>query len=372
VKYRRFGRTEMHLSVFTLGGMRFLGSKETAIRTAFEAVRLGINHIETARGYGESERFLGEAFRAGLPRDKLFITTKITPTADRDTMRRQIDESLKRMRISRIDNFDLHGINLPEHLALCTRKNGCLKAIQEAMDEGIIGHLGFSTHGKLPLLLETINTDIFESINLHYYYFNQNNAPAVELAHQKDMGVFIISPTDKGGQLFNPSLKLEQLCAPYLPMAINHRFLLSDPRVHTLSLGASNPEEFAPHIAVADNDMPLTDSEKAVFARLDAQYQTVPSLCEQCMQCLPCPENINIPEVLRLRNLALGFDMQEFAQYRYGMFGNAGHWYPGTTANACTDCGDCLPRCPVELEIPTLLEESHKLMFQGNRKRLWS
>jgi uncharacterized protein len=51
--------------------------------------------------------------------------------------------------------------------------------------------------------------ELFESVNLHYYYLNQRNAPAVQLAHEEDMGVFIISPSDKGGMPYNPSDRLK-------------------------------------------------------------------------------------------------------------------------------------------------------------------
>lgn len=369
--YRRFGKTELPLSVFSFGAMRFLESEENAVLTVREAIRLGINHLETARGYGKSEQYLGAAFRAGVPRDQVYVTTKISPTPDRDTMRRHIEESLGRMGIEHIDNFDLHGINTPELLEISLRKGGCMAAVREAMQEGFIGHLGFSTHGPLEVILAAINTGEFESVNLHYYYFNQHNAPAIALAHARDMGVFIISPSDKGGQLFQPPLLLEQITAPHTPVAINHRFLLADPRIHTLSLGAASPAEFAAHMAVADQGGPLSDAEKIIFAHLDSRYAEVPDLCGQCYQCLPCPENIHIPEVLRLRNLARAFEMNNFARYRYAMFENAGHWFPGNKANKCTECGDCLPRCPMGLNIPALLGETHDLLYQGERKRLW-
>ncbi len=368
--YRRFGKTELKLSVFTFGAMRFLASEENAVRTVSEAVRLGINHLETAQGYGESEKFLGTALR-GIERHKVYITTKIPPTPDADTMRRQIEASLVRMGTDYIDIFDLHGINTPEHLQMSLAPQGCLAAIREAMVEGTIKHLGFSTHAPLPIILEAISSGEFESVNLHYYYFNQRNAPAVALAHARDMGVFIISPTDKGGQLFNPPAKLTALTAPFTPIALNHRFLLSDPRIHTLSLGAADPSEFGPHLAVADRGGPLDSEEAAAVARLDAQYQQVENLCEQCHQCLPCPEDVNIPEILRLRNLAVGFEMTDFARYRYAVFGNAGHWFPGTRGDSCTECGDCLPRCPAGLPIPALLAEAHERLYQGERKRLW-
>ncbi|MFM7575321.1 MAG: 4Fe-4S dicluster domain-containing protein, partial [Microcystaceae cyanobacterium] len=110
-----------------------------------------------------------------------------------------------------------------------------------------------------------------------------------------------------------------------------------------------------------------------IFERLDqTQTETLGSdRCRQCYQCLPCPENIAIPDILRLRNLAIAYDMEKFGQYRYQMLENAGHWFPGRRGEHCTDCGDCLPRCPEKLDIPQLLRDSHQ-RFQGNpRRRLW-
>jgi predicted aldo/keto reductase-like oxidoreductase len=95
-------------------------------------------------------------------------------------------------------------------------------------------------------------------------------------------------------------------------------------------------------------------------------------LCKQCYQCLPCPEDINIPEVLRLRNLALAYNMDRFAQYRYAMFENAGHWFTGKKAINCSECGDCLPRCPERLNIPSLLFDAHHRFVQDKGgRRLW-
>jgi predicted aldo/keto reductase-like oxidoreductase len=374
MRYRRFGKTEMLMSVFSFGAMRFLESQENAIATIKAAIGYGINHLETAKGYGKSEEYIGAAFKAGLHelRDRLLITTKITPTWDAQTMRNQIKQSLKRLNISYIDNFDIHGINTWEHIEMVQKPNGCMQAVREAIDQGIIRHVGFSTHGPLEVILAAIETDLFESINLHYYYFNQRNEPAVQLAHKKDMGVFIISPSDKGGMLYTPSQKLKQLCAPYTPVEFNDRFLLSDPRVHTLSLGAANPGEFTSHALAWDNDEPMDEQEKAILQRLNDAYLSLGSdRCAQCYECLPCPEVINIPEVLRLRNMAVAFEMTEFGKYRYKMFENAGHWFPGKKANKCTECGDCLPRCPENLDIPRLLFDAHDRLYTKEGKRLW-
>jgi len=373
MQYRRFGKTELITSVLTFGGMRIPGlGQDNATATLLRAVEVGINHIETARGYGESEELIGKAMPY-LPREKLIITTKIGPTESADQMRRCLEESLTRLQVDYLDNFDLHGINTKEKLDLTLKKGGCLAAVRKAMDEGLVRHLGFSTHGPLEVILETLNTGEFESVNLHYYLFHQRNLAAVRRAAELDMGVFIISPTDKGGQLFNPPKELSQATAPYTPLQLNQRFLLSNPAVHTLSVGAARPQEFDAHLAMADQTGPLSEAEHALLARLQGRFleKLGATYCSFCFECLPCPEKINIPEVLRLRNLTLALGMEEFGRYRYNLFEEAGEWHPGVKANKCTECGDCLPRCPLRLEIPKLLLETHALLSGEPRKRMW-
>jgi predicted aldo/keto reductase-like oxidoreductase len=355
--------------------MRGLSSESVFEATLHGAIAFGINHLETARGYGQSEVFLGRCLRRGiaLPREQFYITTKITPIADRTAMAKAIEESLDRLGLDYLDCLAIHGINTPEHLNWLKSQSGGMKAVEEAQKAGKIRHLGFSTHAPLEIILEAIDTDLFAFVNIHYYYFFQRHQAAIERARGKDLGVFIISPADKGGRLYTPPPTLERLCAPFSPLALTYRFLLSDPRITTLSVGAANPEEFGEPLQVADQDDPLTDEEIAAFDRLEEHLSARlgTDKCSQCYRCLPCPENIAIPEVLRLRNLAVGYDMNDFGQYRYGMFENAGHWFPGQKANACTHCGDCLPRCPEKLDIPTLLGDTHERLKGLPRRRLW-
>lgn len=350
-----------------------LRSPEIAQRVISDAIASGINHIETARGYGDCEIYVGQALAAlGIPRESIHITSKILPTLSAEGAEQAIEQSLKRLGTDYLDCLALHGVNTFEHVQGMKASAGCLSAVERARKDGRVRHVGFSTHGPLEVILKAIETDRFSFVNLHYYLFFQRNAAAIALAHQKDLGVFIISPADKGGLLYTPPQRLVEACHPYSPLGLSYRFLLSDPRITTLSVGPATPKELEAPLALM-HPGELTAEEAAALLQLEAQAadRLGADACRQCYQCLPCPEAIHIPEVLRLRNLAVAHDMTSYGRYRYGMFENAGHWFEGRRGSRCTDCGDCLPRCPQGLSIPHLLLDADKRLGGSDRRRLW-
>lgn len=381
---RRFGRTEIQMPVFSLGGMRHMhkwkdlqrtpkSSQENVRATLRRAWNMGINHFETARFYGTSELEMGR-FLHEFPREEMILQTKVPPRDDAKEFEAMLEKSFRLLKIDHVDLLGVHGVNLSEHVRMCTKRGGVLSVLERWRKRGKIKHIGFSTHGPVEVILEAINTGAFDYVNLHFYYINQRNREAVKRANELDMGVFIISPQEKGGMLWKPTKKLREATKPLSPMLFNQLWTLSHPEVHTLSFGASKPRELASceHLIKAwppkktDLERIAKNIERTLKRNLDGTW------CSFCHDCLPCPEEINIPEALRLRNLLLGLDMKAFTKMRYNLFERGGHWFPGKQATACTECGDCLPRCPEKLNIPDLLFETHRKIAGKAVKRLGS
>ena len=348
---RRFGRTGLAMPVLSLGGMRFqqswsdlpaaeitTASQDNLRKLLERAVAAGLHHIETARHYGSSERQLGWLL-AEVPDPRRILQTKIPPQADAAAFERELATSFERLAVERVDLLAIHGINLAEHLEHTLRPGGCLAVARRWQAEGRVGSIGFSTHAPLPLIQETVATDAFDYVNLHWYFIRQDNGPAIEAATAHDMGVFVISPTDKGGHLHTPSARLLELCAPLHPIAFNHLFCLRCQQVHTLSLGAARPSDLDLHLqAVAQLDradallQPVL--ERLEQARRQALGDTwLASWAEGLPAWQDTPGGINLPVLLWLHNLLEAWDLEGFAKARYGLLGNGGHWFPGANAD---------------------------------------
>ena len=390
MQYRRFGRTELQMPVFSCGGMRYQykwqdlpqseipaanqRNLEATIRRSFD---LGIHHIETARGYGSSEMQLGQILPQ-LPREKLIFQTKVSPKSDPLDFRRDFNQSLNFCQLDYVDLLGIHGINNEETFYHSMRPGGCFEEAQKLQAEGKVRHIGFSTHGSTEIITKAIETGKFDYVNLHWYYINQWNWSAIEAAQSHDMGVFIISPSDKGGQLYNPPPKLVELCQPLSPMVFNDLFCLSHPEVHTLSLGAAQPSDFDEHLKV----LPLLEQAEQILPpileRLEQEAIAVlgKDWFENWQSGLPSyehtPGNVNLHVILWLRNLALAYDMIEYGQARYNLLTNAGHWFPGAKADNITnlDLQPCLASHPYGEKIPELLMEADKILGGVPVKRL--
>jgi len=385
MKYRRFGKTEIQIPVISCGGMRYQQSwnsnddytednQKNLEATIRRAVELGINHIETARGYGTSEKQLGKVLPQ-LPREEIIVQTKVGPTADPKQFEEIFNYSMELLQLDYIDLFAFHGVN---NDTIYEHTKACLDTAFRWKKEGRVRHIGFSTHGATECIVKTIQLDVFEYVNLHWYYVFQDNWPAVAEAAKRDMGLFIISPNDKGGLLYKETKRFAGLTAPYHPMVFNGLFCLARPEVHTLSCGAARPSDFDVHLQTAALLDRAAEISGPIAEALDAEMRRV--LGREWMETwhagLPAwdhtPGEVNIPWILRLRNLALAFDMVEYGKMRYNLLGQGDHWFPGNRADKLDglDLRACLAQSPHRARIPALLAETHELLQGEERKRL--
>jgi len=382
MQYRRFGRTNLALSAITLGGMRYehgwdaprgelprrsIEQCRDVVLAAFEA---GVNHIETAHGYMKSEGLYGKVLHdeLALPRDSYFMMTKGAPQTAEDT-KRLVEEQLKTLRLDYLDLYAWHGINTPERYRSALATGGPVETLKRLQEQGVIKHVGFSTHAPYGMIIDAISTGVFDFVNLHYYYFFQRNWGAVQLAAERDLGVFIISPNDKGGQLFAPPKLLRELTAPLTPIQFNARFCLRTPHVHTLSFGMTEPAHVQEMRGIFPVSVPLRPNEQAILQRLDARLGVDPYASYEGHELGDDPSGINIPEVLRLRRLLKCYDMVGFGRYRYNMARPKDEWYWGELATPERVAEVRYDRAPAGIPLQRLLAETHEALYTGSSAR---
>ena len=176
-----------------------------------------------------------------LPREKMIIQTKVSPSADPKEFLATFNKSMSNLQLDYVDLLGLHGINNEEVLDFAMRPGGCLEVARQLQKEGRVRFIGFSTHAVPRVITGAIESGEFDYVNLHWYFVNPLNWSSVQAATKQDMGVFIISPNDKGGMLQNRPAKMAALCAPLTPMQFNDLYCLARPEIHTLSCGAATP-----------------------------------------------------------------------------------------------------------------------------------
>ncbi len=351
MQYRRFGRTNLKIPVLSLGGMRFqkswdqLDFSEVSYEEQNKVEKIlnlaneyGLSHVETAKYYGTSEVQLGMCFK-NTKKIPNIIQTKIPPSSDPEIFKSAVMSSIEKLQVKKIDLLAIHGINTAEHLQQAIRDGGCIDILRDFQKENLIGSIGFSTHGKSSLIEKAISTNLFDYVNLHWYFINQENTKVINLANKHDLGVFIISPTDKGGHLHTPSRKMLEFCKPLHPIVFNDLFCLRNQNVHTLSVGIAKETDFALHLEAVSL---LSESEMYV-------PKIINKLRQESINCLGLewhqnwnrnlpswdytPGNINIPVLLWLSNLIDWLGMEGYARARYQLLGNGSHWFPGFNAN---------------------------------------
>lgn len=329
---RRLGRTGYDVVAVGFGGIPIqrLEEKE-AIDLILAAKNEGMNFIDTARGYDNSEDLIGKGIEGN--RQDWVIATK-SMARDYEGMKKDIEISLKNLNCGYIDLYQVHNVRTIDQYEKIMGQNGAYKALIEAKNEGKIKHIGITGH-DLDILKMAVETDYFATIQFPYNPVETQAEDLFKRAKEKDIGVIVMKPL-AGGAIREGSLAL--------------RFILENPNVSVVIPGIDSMDQVVENTAVAKSFLPLTEGEKQDLRTLAGELGT--RFCRRCGYCLPCPENIDIPTMFLMEGYYTRYDLKEWAATRYNTLSQK--------ASNCIKCRICETKCPYDLPISSMLEDVAK------------
>jgi len=335
--------------------------------TVLRALEAGVNHFEVARGYGSAEMQLGWALKQ-VAREDYILQTKVPPTKNPADFLPKFDQSMGYLGVDSVDLLGIHGLNDQQQIDWALQKGGALDQAIKLKEQGRVKHIGLSTHAPPEQVLPLLELGVFEYVNLHWYYIYPWNEVLIKKAHEKEMGVLIISPNDKGGKLQFPSEKMSGMTAPLSPMEFNDLYTLARPEVHTLSIGAAVPSDFDEHLKAVGKLQQAQQWLEPIVAKLEAAQlealgpQWMGNWWEGIKPYYKQPGQVNVTEILRFWVYHRSLGLEEFAKARYNMFGKAGHWFPGNKAVEIDkkQMADHLAGHPLTDEILDILDQAHQ------------
>jgi predicted aldo/keto reductase-like oxidoreductase len=342
--------------------------EQRAIRQVRDSVDRGVNYLDTAWPYhaGESENFLGRALADGY-RDKVNIATKLPSwmIKSREDMDTYLNAQLEKLKTDHIDYYLLHALNGDswEHLLSL----GVLEFLDKARANGRIVNAGFSFHGKLEDFKRIVDGYPWVFCQIQYNYLDEENqagTEGLEYAASRDLGVVIMEPL-RGGNLGLPTPPPD-VAAIWNTAAIKRtpaewalRWIWNHPEVTVVLSGMNEETHIEENLVIAEQALPdsLTEDELELVARASHKYKTLMKVgCTGCCYCMPCPSDVAIPACFEVYNKMHLFGNVEEAKFMYAI--RMSGIITGTQAYAsqCVQCGECLEKCPQQIEIPDFLE----------------
>ena len=328
----------------------------------YHAIENGVNLIDTAYLYGDSESFLGEVLTPEI-RSKIKLSTKLPSINVRkyEDMEKFLNEQLERLQTDYIDYYLIHAVDLKTVNRLI--KRDLFKFIAKAKDEGKIKHVGFSYHGpkeEFDIIIDGYDWDV---VMVQYNYFDENvqaSMEGIEYAASKGMGVFVMEPL-KGGILAGKMpTEVEEIFKRADPDKSNAdwalEWVLNNRNVTCILSGMNTLEQLDDNLRITDRTTPLSmtlEEMETVELAKRVMRKSLKINCSTCGYCMPCPQGVNIPECLKIYNEKYLFghkglinqSFMDYYQYVGGIMGNRGN------AGLCNGCGKCLRKCPQKLDI---------------------
>lgn len=357
---RRLGRTNLEASQVGFGGTWI---SELPIYGAIAVVRrafdLGINYFDTAKLDGDSEEKIGASLKS--VRDQCIIATK-TGSRTKQGSIKDVKSSLRRLKTDHLDIIQLHGIDDEKTLDKAMGPNGSLKTCKEAQKQGLVNFIGITGH-KPRILVKAVESGEFDTVLVPINVVTrQALEELVPIAKANDVGVVVMKPFSAKTSnlitcLYQPSLSLISQ-EPELKALLGEsgdemarsalRYVLSND-VSVVIPGLSTLNEVEVAANVGKEYTSLSAEEKHRFSFHSGNY------CRDCGQCLPCPQNVNVPAILRFHNLHKTYGLKVWAKKLYNGL--------EVKADKCEEnCDECESRCPYQLSIKNKLKKAHQNM----------
>ena len=333
MEYRILGKTELKISRLGFGGIPIQKIDAEGTKALIgELASQGVNFIDTARGYTVSEEYLGFALEG--VRDKFVLATK-SMARTKEAMAADIDVSLKNLRTSYIDLYQVHNPNAAD-LEKVTAPGGALEALFEAKAAGKIGHIGITLH-SVDLFRQALELPWVETVMFPYNVVETQGEELIAKCAEKNIGFICMKPL-AGGAIEDAAVAM--------------RFILQNPAVTVVIPGMADLSEITQNVATASDTSPLNEDEQRKIADIKESLGT--NFCRRCNYCAPCTVGINISAVFLFEGYYSRYDLKNWASDRYASLPK--------TASDGIECGVCESRCPYNLPIRSMLKKAAATM----------
>jgi len=336
----RLGKTNMMVSKLGFGGIPIQRvSEDEAVAVVKRCLELGINFIDTANAYTNSEERIAKAISGR--REGLILATK-SGSRKREGVERHLKRSLSQLGVESIDLYQFHGVNDFDAYGKVLDPNGPMAVVQEAKRAGLVKHIGITSH-SMDVAKEAVKSDRFETIMFPFNFITCEPAEELlPLARDHDVGFIVMKPL-AGGMLQNATIAF--------------KYLLQFPDVVSIP-GIERVHEIEEIIQVLEGPWQMTEAEQSEMQRLREELGT--RFCRRCDYCQPCPEGIPISLVMTANSFVKRLPPETLF---------SGWIADGLAKGAdCTKCGDCEERCPYGLPIREMVEENANLYQAEKRK----
>jgi len=350
---RTLGKTGWDLSIISFGAIKLprISQKESEILLN-RAIDGGINFVDTADCYGDSEEKIGRALRGR--REEFYLSTKID---ERDVLgvRNKLERCLRRLQTDRIDLAFFHDVRGSEYERIFD--SGGLEALEKARGEGKILEIGISIHHSVPMMRSAIESGVFSALMVAYSPLDEDRLTAdlLPMAREKGVGLIAMKPLAGGRLADHPSfLKKQRFIGGESLAQVSLRYVLSNPNITCAIPGMMRPHELNENLHVGRHPREMKREE--IEALMECVGEAGKGFCRNCGYCLPCPEGIPIPDVFRFESYYDRYDLKKWAREQYQSL--------VVNADACSGCEQCVELCPYEVPIPERLKSAHQTLHE--------